>query len=367
MTTPHPLVPVVLSGGIGARLWPASRNATPKQLLPLVGDVSMIRATIDRVGSLGSIERTVVVTNRDHAEAIRGDIAGTPYAGATLILEPVGRNTAPAVAVAAMEVMADGDDPLILVLPSDHTIGDEEAFAAAVTRGLAAASAGFLVTFGIEPASPETGYGYIKSGSEVSPGVFRAAAFKEKPDLQTATGYVESGEYLWNSGMFLFKASVFLAELAVHTPSMHADAERAWTLSDRTESTVALDPTAFGRIDGDSIDYAVMEKTTNAAVIPVDPHWSDVGSWSSLWDIGDKDDNGNVMTGDTIVVDVDNSYIRGSDRLVAVVGLSDVVIVDTPDALLVTTRDRAQDVKVVVDRLQAEGRPEIESERKDSP
>jgi mannose-1-phosphate guanylyltransferase/mannose-6-phosphate isomerase len=326
----------------------------------------MIRATINRVSGLGPVARTIIVTNGDHAASIRSDLDASPYAGATLILEPVGRNTAPAVAVAALEASATETDPLLLVLPSDHTIQDEEAFGEAVRVGSAAAESGFLVTFGITPAGPETGYGYIKVGDEVSAGVFKAEAFREKPDSQTATAYVESGDYLWNSGMFLFRASVFLDELAMHDPAMLAGARKAWDASKRSGNDVLLDHEAFGGIDGDSIDYAVMEETVNAAVVPVDPQWNDVGSWASLWDIGDKDRDGNVLIGDTMVIDVKDSYVRGSDRLIAVVGVDDVVVIDTPDALLVTTRDRAQDVKQIVDRLKAEGRKELDSDGKDS-
>lgn len=367
MTTSHPLVPVVLSGGIGARLWPASRNSRPKQLLALVGDQSMIRATIDRVSELGPVGQTIIVTNEEHASSIRSDVAQTSYADATLILEPFGRNTAPAVAVAALEASATGTDPLLLILPSDHTIQNETAFAEAVAIGATAAESGFLVTFGITPSGPETGYGYIKVGEQVSSGVFKTSAFREKPDIATAIAYVESGEYLWNSGMFLFRASVFLEELGTHDPAMLAGARRAWEAGKRSGNDVALDPVDFGNIDGNSIDYAVMEETVNAAVVPVDPEWNDVGSWASLWDIGDKDEDGNVLIGDTMVIDVKQSYVRGSDRLIAVVGVDDVVIVDTPDALLVTSRERAQDVKQIVDQLKIEGRPELESSRKDSP
>jgi mannose-1-phosphate guanylyltransferase/mannose-6-phosphate isomerase len=326
----------------------------------------MIRATIDRVARLGAIGQTIIVTNAEHASAIRSDIAETSYAGATLILEPVGRNTAPAVAVAAFEATSSGADPLLLVLPSDHTIGDEAAFAAAVRSGAEAAMSGLLVTFGITPAGPQTGYGYIKVGAPSSPGVFGVDAFREKPDGETANAYVESGDYLWNSGMFLIKASVFLRELGENNPTMLEGAKRSWQAAERSSGDIALDGDEFAAILGDSIDYAVMEKTVNAAVVPVDPKWNDIGSWASLWDIGDKDENGNVLIGDTIAIDAKQSYVRGSDRLIAVVGVEDLVIVDTPDALLVTTRERAQDVKLVVDKLKAESRPELESIRKDS-
>ncbi len=326
----------------------------------------MIRSTIDRVARLGPISAPIIVTNADHAKAIRQDLSDSPYADAAMILEPVGRNTAPAVAAAALEAMRSGDDPLLLVLPSDHTIGDEDAFIDAINLGIDAAAAGSLVTFGIHPSDPNTGYGYIRVGETVSTGVHRASEFREKPDFATACAYLESGDYLWNSGMFLFTSSVFLAELANHDPVMLAATKQAWQAATRTGTDVSLDQTAFASVVGDSIDYAVMEKTLNAAVVPVDPKWSDVGSWASLWDITDKDEDGNVLTGDTMVVDVRQSYVRGSGRLIAVVGMDDVVIVDTPDALLVTSRDRAQDVKQIVDRLVAEHRPEIESDGKDS-
>jgi mannose-1-phosphate guanylyltransferase/mannose-6-phosphate isomerase len=225
---------------------------------------------------------------------------------------------------------------------------------------------GLLVTFGITPAGPQTGYGYIKVGAPSSPGVFGVDAFREKPDGETANAYVESGDYLWNSGMFLIKASVFLRELGENNPTMLEGAKRSWQAAERSSGDIALDGDEFAAILGDSIDYAVMEKTVNAAVVPVDPKWNDIGSWASLWDIGDKDENGNVLIGDTIAIDAKQSYVRGSDRLIAVVGVEDLVIVDTPDALLVTTRERAQDVKLVVDKLKAESRPELESIRKDS-
>jgi mannose-1-phosphate guanylyltransferase/mannose-6-phosphate isomerase len=351
-------IPVVLSGGSGTRLWPASRLTQPKQLLPLVDDRSMLQATIDRVAALGSVARPIIVTNKDHAEATARELSLSGYPDATLILEPVGRNTAAAVAVAAIEAMKGGD-PLMLVLPADHTIGDEAAFRDAVSSAAKAAESGYLVTFGITPSRPETGYGYVRVGELINPKVMRLAEFKEKPDERTAEGYIASGDYLWNSGMFLFKASRYLEELEQHAPDILASSTAASTAARRDGNQVYLDPIAFGEARSDSIDYAVMEKTSRGAVVPTDPGWNDVGSWASLWDMANKDAFGNVLIGDTVAVDTSNSYIRGYDRLVATVGLEDVIVVETPDAVLVAHRDSAQDVRAIVELLGASGRPEL--------
>jgi mannose-1-phosphate guanylyltransferase/mannose-6-phosphate isomerase len=360
------ITPVVLSGGIGARLWPASRRQQPKQLLPLVDDRSMLRATIDRVSSFDSANPPIVVTNRLHAEAIERELAGASQTDATLILEPMGRNTAPAVAVAALEAVAQWGDSLLLVLPSDHTIGDEEAFKSAVLGAADAATAGHLVTFGITPQRAETGYGYIKVGAPITGDVMRVDEFREKPDAETATSYLASGAYLWNSGMFLLDASTYLRELSALDPVMADLARQAWERSDRDGSRVLLNAEAFEAIDGSSIDYTVMEHTNVAAVVPTDPAWNDVGSWASLWDLTAHDADGNVISGDVLAVDVKNSYVRGGDRLIALVGIEDVIVIDTPDAVLVTTRDNAQDVKKIVDRLAAGHRRELEADEPDS-
>ncbi len=325
----------------------------------------MIRATLDRVGAVERVLQPIIVTNADHAGAIGRELKGSPFAGATLILEPVGRNTAPAVAVAAIEAVTDGSDPLLLILPSDHTIGDEDAFVTAVQLAAPAAEDGHLVTFGITPRGPETGYGYLRTGEPIADGIFRVDEFREKPDLETATEYLDSGRYLWNAGMFLIRASVYLSELTTFAPAMVQACRQACEGAKRSDGLVSLDRRPFEAMTGDSIDYAVMEKTTRAAVVPVDPGWNDVGSWASLWDVGVKDEHDNVIMGDAILHDVTGAYVRGSDRLIAIVGVDDVVIVDTPDALLVTTRDRAQDVKVIVDRLAEEGRKELQSDGKE--
>ena len=362
MTATRRITPVILSGGIGARLWPASRRLQPKQLLPLVDERSMLRATIDRVSSLDSVTAPIIVTSGLHAESIEHELHSSSQTESTLILEPIGRNTAPAIAVAALEALAQGGEPLLLVLPSDHTIADEAAFADAVLHAADAAASRHLVTFGIAPERAETGYGYIKVGSSITDNVMRVDEFREKPDAETAATYVESGEYLWNSGMFLLQASTYLEELEAHDPTMADLARQAWANAEREGQRVRLDVEAFSKIDGSSIDYAVMERTSLAAVVPTDPGWNDVGSWASLWDIAPHDGEGNVVSGDVLTVDVRNSYVRGGDRLIALVGIEDVIVVDTPDAVLVTARERAQDVKQIVDLLASEGRNELETD-----
>ncbi|MFV1969790.1 MAG: mannose-1-phosphate guanylyltransferase/mannose-6-phosphate isomerase [Acidimicrobiia bacterium] len=361
MNSSHTIVPVILSGGSGTRLWPASRLMQPKQLLPLVDDRSMMRATIDRVSGFGSTERPIIVTNEDHADAITREMMVSGYPDALLILEPIGRNTAPAVAVAAHAAMIHGD-PLLLILPADHTIVDESAFREAVGFAAEAAACGYLVTFGITPSRPEPGYGYIRVGSEITSTVNRVSEFKEKPDSETAVRYVESGEYLWNSGMFLIRASTYLEELEAHAPDIAAASAVAYTKATADENKLHLEAKSFTDCRSDSIDYAVMEQTSMAAVVPTDPGWNDVGSWASLWDIADKDADGNVLIGDVESVATSNSYVRASDRLVATVGIDNMIIVDTPDAVLIARSDAAQSVKTIVDRLKKEHRTEVETD-----
>lgn len=321
----------------------------------------MMRATIDRVTALASVAPPIIVTNKDHADAITREMVASGYPDALLILEPVGRNTAPAVAVAAHEAMTHGD-PLLLILPADHTIADESAFQEAVRIAAKPAAAGYLVTFGITPSGPETGYGYIRVGSAITSDVNRVTEFKEKPDSETATRYVESGEYLWNSGMFLIRASTYLKELEAHAPDIAASSAAAYAKATSDENRLHLDSESFTDCRSDSIDYAVMEQTSMAAVVPTDPGWNDVGSWISLWDIADKDADGNVLIGDVVSVDTSNSYVRASDRLVATVGIEDMIVVDTPDAVLIAHTDAIQEVKTIVDRLKKEHRSEVETD-----
>ncbi len=355
-----PIIPVILSGGSGTRLWPLSREAYPKQFLPLVGDDTMLQATWKRVASLAD-RPPIVVANQEHrfmaAEQLR-ECDATPDA---IILEPIGRNTAPAIAVAALHALSQQEDALLLVLPSDHVVRDEHAFHAAVKIAARAADLGRLVTFGIVPDAPETGYGYIKAAG--SDGIRAVERFVEKPDLATATQYLASGEYFWNSGMFLFKASRYLEELRKFQPDIIIASEAALKRAARDQDFIRLDAESFGQSPSDSIDYAVMEKTTDAAVVPLDAGWSDVGSWSALWAVSDKDGNGNAHHGDVIEVDCHDTYAYGT-RLIALVGLRDVVVVETDDAVLVGHRDRVQDVKEVVNRIKREGRSEAAAHRK---
>lgn len=353
------IVPVVLSGGSGTRLWPASREHRPKQLLTLTGSQSMIHATIERIDQLDNVAAPIVVANEEHEVSVLRSLRDAGIEDATLILEPVGRNTAPAVAAAAMLALETNADPLLLVLPADHAISNREAFAEAVAEAARVASDGFLVTFGVTPTSPETGYGYIRAGHPVSGRLLQVAEFREKPDVETALSYVASGDYSWNSGMFLMPAQKYLDELGSLRPDIVAATGNAFSYAKRSDNTISLAGAAFAACPAESVDYAVMEHTDRAAVLPINVGWSDVGSWASLWDISDHDDDDNVTLGDVVAVDTTKSYIHATSRLVAVVGLHEVVVVDTPDALLVTSLGGSQDVRTIVDALKADERREV--------
>jgi len=352
--------PVILSGGSGTRLWPLSRESYPKQFLPLAGQLTMLQATWQRVAPIAS-RGPLVIANEEHRFVAAEQLQQVGAAPAAIILEPVGRNTAPAIAVAALEATRDGADALLLVLPSDHVITDEAAFRSAVHAAASAAEAGKLVTFGIVPAGPETGYGYIKAAD--GQGLRAVERFVEKPDLDTASGYVASGQYYWNSGMFLFKASRYLQELERLQPAMLAGSRTAWQQARRDTDFTRLDKEAFSAVPSDSIDYAVMEKTADAVVIPLDAGWNDVGSWTALRDVSQQDGDGNAHQGDVIAIDCRNTYAYGQ-RLVAMVGLDDVIVVETDDAVLVGKADRMQEVKTVVAQLKADGRSEASWHRK---
>ena len=358
----YTLLPVVMSGGSGTRLWPASRSHSPKQFLPLVNDTSMIQDTVKRLEGLDNLEAPLVICNDNHRFLVAEQLRAVDQAHNGIILEPVGRNTAPAVALAALHAMQDGQDPLLLVLAADHVIQDRDSFHLAVAKAAEAAQAGALVTFGIVPTHAETGYGYIRAGESAQPvgSSLPVSAFVEKPDRDAAQAYVDSGDYYWNSGMFLFRASRYLEELRRFHPEIVYACEAALKAEYTDLDFIRLDAEAFAACPEDSIDYAVMERTSNARVVPLDAGWSDVGAWSALWDIADKDEAGNVLKGDVLVSDVANSYISSSDRLVGAVGIENVVVVETPDAVLVADRNRVQDVKAIVNQLKAEGRSEAE-------
>ena len=357
------MIPVILSGGSGTRLWPLSRQAYPKQFLALAGEDTMLQATWQRVAELASAA-PLVVANEDHRFMVAEQLRQVGCTPAAIVLEPVGRNTAPAIAVAALQATADGTDPLLLVLPSDHVIADAAGFRAAVAAATPAAQNGKLVTFGIVPTAAETGYGYIQAVAGGDAPVRAVARFVEKPDAATAAQYLASGQYFWNSGMFLFQASRYLAELERHAPAMLAACRAAFEGAKRDTDFVRLDKAAFAACPSDSIDYAVMEKTADAAVLPIDVGWNDVGSWSALWEVAQQDGDGNAHHGDVIALDCRDTLAWGDHRLVAMIGLRDIVVVDSDDALLVAHKDHVQEVKEVVARLKAEGRSESNLHRK---
>jgi len=355
------ITPVIMAGGSGSRLWPLSRSLYPKQFLALTGEQTMLQTTIQRLSNL-DVNAPLVICNEEHrfivAEQLRAlDITGS------IILEPVGRNTAPAIALAA-EVTVNDNDPLLLVLAADHVIQNTDAFTDAVKSAIPLAQAGKLVTFGIVPTQAHTGYGYIKRGNAVSDSCgYDVNAFVEKPDSNTAANYLESGEYYWNSGMFLIKASRYLQELEKYRPEILNACKRALEHTTHDNDFVRLDAEAFALCPDESVDYAVMENTTDAVVVPLDAGWNDIGAWSALWEVNEKDEEGNATSGDTLLQDTTNSLIHGGERLIATVGLDNVVIVDTKDALLVACKDKVQDVKKIVEKLKAEKRSEFKVHR----
>ena len=353
------LTPLILSGGSGTRLWPVSRRNLPKQFLALAGRDTLFQQTLERTRRLPGIGSPIIVASEDHRFLAAEQLREAGITGASILLEPSARNTAPAIALGAMHALAADPDALLLVLPADHLIGDNKQFVDAVTKALPMAQAGWLVTFGIRPDRPETGFGYIRRAESLPEGGYRVERFVEKPDLATAGGYVADGGYDWNSGMFLFKAGRYLEELGEHAPAMLAAVRDAYATATTDLDFVRVDAGLFSAVPDKSIDYAVMEKTTRAAVLPVSCGWSDIGSWSALWMAGERDADGNLREGDTLVVDTRNSLLRSHDRhLIATVGVEDLVVVSTPDATLVAHRDAAQDVKRIVDQLKSSGRSE---------
>jgi mannose-1-phosphate guanylyltransferase/mannose-6-phosphate isomerase len=353
------IVPVILAGGSGTRLWPLSRSLFPKQFLPLASEQTMLQQTLARLDGIPGCSEPMVICNEAHRFIVAEQLRQMGTDAATIMLEPVGRNTAPAIAVAALQALKGGEDPLLLVLAADHVIGDLVAFHQAVAVAAEAAAGGALVTFGITPLTPETGYGYLRARRGEAGQAWALERFVEKPDLETARAYVDSGLYFWNSGMFLFRASAYLEELGRHAPVMLEACRQALDGASPDLDFVRLDAAAFARSPDDSVDYAVMEKTDRAAVVALDAGWNDVGSWSALWDVASKDADGNVARGDVIALDNRNCYLHSANgRLVAAVGLEDLIVVDTDDAVLVAHKDQVQLVKKVVDRLKQEHRSE---------
>lgn len=355
------MIPIILSGGSGTRLWPLSRKHKPKQFLSLFGDESMFQQTLTRLSGVAGLQAPYVVCNNDHRFMVAEQLQELSVSDATIILEPCARNTAPAIAVACLQALQQEDDPVMLVLAADHLIKNIAAFHQAIEQAQQQAEQGKLVTFGIKPLLAHTGYGYIKAKQKDV--VSEVDGFVEKPDLKTAESYLAAGNYLWNSGMFMFRASVFVDELAKFAPEMLDAAQQSLQLAKRDLDFLRIDKTAFEACPSDSIDYAVMEKTDKAMVVPLDADWSDVGSWSSLWAASEKDEFNNVLNGDVIISDVNNAIVHSENRLVSVVGLDDVVVVETADAVMVADKNKAEDVKTIVAGLQSKNRAEAVTHR----
>ncbi|MDO9486789.1 MAG: mannose-1-phosphate guanylyltransferase/mannose-6-phosphate isomerase [Sphingomonadaceae bacterium] len=358
--------PVILSGGSGTRLWPLSRLETPKQLLPLVGDLTMIQATAARTADAARFHAPIIVANESHRRVIDEQMAAEGIAAGELLLEPAGRNTAPAIAMAAHRIVARDAAGLMLIMPSDHVIIDAAAFLAAIERLVPFVRDGWLATFGIRATRPETGYGYIRLGDRLGAGVHAVRSFVEKPDRATAEAYLASGDYAWNGGIFLMRADRYLAALAANAPAIAAAIDTAMAGATVDGHVVRPDPAAFAACPSDSIDYAVMERDDRVAVAPVDMGWSDIGSWDALWEIAERDADGNAVRGDAVLVDTTNSLIRSDGPLVSVIGLDGVSVVASRDSVMIAARGRGQDVKKIVDALAADGRREhIDAARRD--
>ena len=355
--------PVILSGGSGTRLWPMSRTFYPKQLLPLVGETSLLQQAAARVAEAPGFAAPLVIANEEHRFIIAEQLREIDVVPQGLLLEPVGRNTAPAACIAALWLAERDPDALMLLMPSDHAIADESAFLAAVETAAAAARSGVLATFGIAPERPETGYGYIERGAPLGDidGAFAVARFVEKPDLAAAERYIAAGDYFWNSGIFLFPAAMYLSELKRLRPDMVAACRAAFKGARRDEDFVRLDKQAFADCPADSIDYAVMEHAERAAMVTVRMGWSDLGSWDALWTMADKDEAGNTLIGNIVAEDARNCYLRSEAGLVAALGVEDLVVVATEDAVMLAPRERAQEVRRLVTRLVKENRSEADA------
>lgn len=361
------ILPVIMAGGTGSRLWPMSRELYPKQFLRLHGEQSMLQETVTRLNGLGASE-PLVICNEEHRFLVAEQLRQINRLSKNIILEPVGRNTAPAITLAALSAIDEGSDPLLLVLAADHVIENPEAFHQAVQNAIPFAEQGKLVTFGIVPTGPETGYGYIQRGMELgshTESIYRVQRFVEKPNLPTALQYLETGEYYWNSGMFLFRAKRFLEEMATFRPDiLQACLKAIETLEpDQQQNFIRVDKESFSACPDESVDYAVMEKTTDAIVVPLDAGWNDIGSWAALWDVNNKNTAGNAVTGDVFTHNAENCYINTDEKLVAAIGVENLVIVNTKDAVLVIDKSQVQDVKKVVEYLKSAQRREYRLHR----
>jgi mannose-1-phosphate guanylyltransferase / mannose-6-phosphate isomerase len=351
------IIPVILSGGAGTRLWPLSREMYPKQLLALTSRQTMLQDTAARLAGIKGAAAPIVVCNEAHRFTVAEQLRTLKLGASAILLEPVGRNTAPAVALAALQAQQSDPEAIIIVAPADHVIRDAQSFQSAAAAALPLAEQGKLVTFGIVAHAPETGYGYIRRGEPEGP-AFKVAQFIEKPPIDVAQQFVASGDYYWNSGMFMFKAARYLLELKAFAPDILEASTAAFRAAKTDLDFVRIDAAAFAKVRSESIDYAVMEKTQDALVLPLDAGWSDVGSWSSLFDALPADEEGNVLQGDVMVYDTRDCYVHSTSRLVAAVGMDDHIIVETKDAVLVAPKDRVQDVKELVAQIKKLGRSE---------
>ncbi|WHI48823.1 mannose-1-phosphate guanylyltransferase/mannose-6-phosphate isomerase [Microbulbifer sp. JMSA004] len=358
------MIPVILCGGTGSRLWPLSREAYPKQFLPLIGGETMLQATVRRLEGIEPLQAPILVCNEEHRFAAAEQLQEIGHGAQSILLEPCARNTAPAIALAALAALESGADPLLLVLPADHAVSDEANFQESVESARALAEQGHLVTFGIVPTRAETGYGYIRRGDKLAETAWKVAEFVEKPDTETAEAYLASGDYSWNSGMFLFRASRYLEELERYRADILTACRSAYKSAARDLDFTRVDREAFAACADESVDYAVMEPTESAAVVPMDAGWSDVGSWQGLWELAKRDANDNLLQGDVLLEDSQRCLVRGESRLVSLLGVSDLVVVDTDDALLIADRQRVQEVKKLVSNLKSTGRSEAQRHRK---
>lgn len=358
------ITPVILSGGIGTRLWPLSRAQYPKQYLPLVGDKTLLQESLLRLRGLDNLAQPIIVCNAGQRFLVAEQCQQINFKNPTILLEPIGRNTAPAIAAAALQANKINPESLLLVLSADHIIADVAAFHQAVKLAAKQAQAGKLVTFGVVPTDANTGYGYIKFSQKKDNDAHKIESFVEKPDLQTAQNYLKQGNYLWNSGMFMFASKTLITQLDVYAPEIVAAVRAAMNSATQDLDFIRLDEQNFANCPSNSIDYALMEKSNNGVVIPLDAKWNDIGSWSALYDISTKDHNGNVIQGDVITQDTTNTYICAKHHLLTTIGVDNLIIVDTPDATFIANKDKAHKVKNIVTQLKNSKREEFDSHRK---
>ncbi len=358
------IIPVILSGGSGTRLWPLSRKQYPKQYLPLISNHTMLQETILRLTGLDNLADPIIICNKDHRFLVAEQCQQIDVLSPTIILEPVGKNTAPAITAAALQSVKQLDNALLLILPADHVIKDVDEFHQAIMNAAKQAKIGKLVTFGIVPTEPNTGYGYIKLGAGNTDGIYKTEEFVEKPDAQTAQSYLDKGNYLWNSGMFLFQTNTFIDELNIYFPSIVKCVSDSVNKSEQDIDFIRLEEQSFSLSPSISIDYALMEKSNNVMVMPLSAGWSDVGSWLALYDIGEKDGKGNIIKGDVYAKETTNSYILANHHMVVTIGVNDLIIVDTPNATFVSTKEKVGQVSKIVKELQDDDREEQYCHRK---